>query len=164
MRAIVCALRRSTGFPLDDLTFVVTHFLPHLNRDALYRILKAEGLGRLLPASRTGASEGPVANLWRSRVVIQDTEARPQQCRTKGDEVLPREIGQRRHPRQFHQVERRDRTRETWIGVHLAPPRAVGMPRSVNPLASPPKLVTPAACSSPAITGARSAARASEAA
>src|SRR3954468_22791397 len=50
-RAIVCALRRATGFPLDDLTFVVTHFLPHLNRDAVYRILKAEGLGRLAPAS-----------------------------------------------------------------------------------------------------------------
>src|SRR3954471_7185246 len=32
-RAIVCALRRATGFPLDDLTFVVSHFLPHLNRD-----------------------------------------------------------------------------------------------------------------------------------
>jgi hypothetical protein len=28
----VCALRRSTGFPLDALTFVVSHFLPHLNR------------------------------------------------------------------------------------------------------------------------------------
>ncbi|MGE7413265.1 IS481 family transposase [Methylobacterium tarhaniae] len=49
-RAIVCALRRSTGFPLDDLTFVVTHFLPHLNRDAVYRILKAEGVNRLPPA------------------------------------------------------------------------------------------------------------------
>ena len=49
---MVCALRRATGFPLDDLTFVVTHFLPHLNRDAVYRILKAEGLGRLPPASR----------------------------------------------------------------------------------------------------------------
>jgi transposase InsO family protein len=48
----VCALRRATGFPLDDLTFVVTHFLPHLNRDAVYRILKADGLGRLAPASR----------------------------------------------------------------------------------------------------------------
>ena len=34
-RAIVCALRQATGFPLDDLTFVVTHFLPHLNRDAV---------------------------------------------------------------------------------------------------------------------------------
>jgi transposase InsO family protein len=49
-RAVVCALRRATGFPLDDLTFVVAHFLPHLNRDAVYRILKAEGLGRLPPA------------------------------------------------------------------------------------------------------------------
>lgn len=46
-RAIVCSLRRATGFPLDDLTFIVTHFLPHLNRDAVYRILKAEGLNRL---------------------------------------------------------------------------------------------------------------------
>jgi transposase InsO family protein len=51
-RAVVCALRRATGFPLDDLTFVVAHFLPHLNRDAVYRILKAEGLGRLPPASQ----------------------------------------------------------------------------------------------------------------
>jgi hypothetical protein len=25
-RAVVCALRRATGFPLDDLTFVVRHF------------------------------------------------------------------------------------------------------------------------------------------
>jgi transposase InsO family protein len=51
-RAIVCALRRATGFPLDDLTFVLTHFLPHLNRDAIYRILRAEGLGRLPGPSR----------------------------------------------------------------------------------------------------------------
>ncbi len=45
-RAIVCSLRRATNFPLDDLTFVVTHFLPHLNRDSIWRILKAEGLSR----------------------------------------------------------------------------------------------------------------------
>jgi transposase InsO family protein len=57
-RAIVCALRRATGFPLDDLTFVVTHFLPHLNRDAIYRILKAEGLGRLPPVSRSRKPDG----------------------------------------------------------------------------------------------------------
>src|SRR5687767_12445611 len=57
-RAIVCALRRATGFPLDDLTFVVTHFLPHLNRDAVYRILKAEGLNRLAPASRPRKPDG----------------------------------------------------------------------------------------------------------
>src|SRR5215217_4125396 len=55
-RAIVCALRRTTGFPLDDLTFVVTHFLPHLNRDAVYRILNAEGLGRRPPADRSRRS------------------------------------------------------------------------------------------------------------
>jgi transposase InsO family protein len=45
-RAVVCALRRATGFPLDDLTFVVAHFLPRLGRDNVYRILKAEGLSR----------------------------------------------------------------------------------------------------------------------
>src|SRR5436309_10927129 len=45
-RAVVCALRRATGFPLDDLAFVVRHFLPHLGRDNVYRILRAEGLSR----------------------------------------------------------------------------------------------------------------------
>src|ERR671912_949759 len=57
-RAIVCALRQATGFPLDDLTFVVTHFLPHLNRDAVYRILKAEGLNRLPAQSRSRKPDG----------------------------------------------------------------------------------------------------------
>ena len=57
-RAIVCALRQATGFPLDDLTFVVTHFLPHLNRDAVYRILKAEGLNRLPPAPQRKRETG----------------------------------------------------------------------------------------------------------
>jgi transposase InsO family protein len=57
-RAIVCALRRATGFPLDDLTFVITHFLPHLNRHAIYRILKAEGLGRLPRPSRSRKPDG----------------------------------------------------------------------------------------------------------
>lgn len=37
-RAIICQLRRSTGFGLDDLNFVVRHFLPHLNRDNIWRI------------------------------------------------------------------------------------------------------------------------------
>src|SRR3954469_803169 len=45
-RAVVCALRRITNFALDDLTFVITHFLSHLNRDSIWRILKAEGLNR----------------------------------------------------------------------------------------------------------------------
>src|ERR1044072_5796555 len=57
-RAIVCALRRATGFPLDDLTFVVTHFLPHRNRHAIYRILKAEGLGRLTGPRRPRKPDG----------------------------------------------------------------------------------------------------------
>jgi transposase len=45
-RAVVCELRRATGFPLDELTFVVRHFLPHLDRDNVHRILKAAGLSR----------------------------------------------------------------------------------------------------------------------
>jgi transposase InsO family protein len=45
-RAVVRALRRATGFPLDDLAFVVRHFLPHLDRDNVRRILKAAGLSR----------------------------------------------------------------------------------------------------------------------
>jgi transposase InsO family protein len=55
-RAVVCALRRITNFALDDLTFVVTHFLPPLNRDSIGRILKAEGLNR----RPTPASSRPV--------------------------------------------------------------------------------------------------------
>jgi transposase InsO family protein len=50
-RAVVCALRRATNFALDDLTFVVHHFLPHLNRDSVWRILRAEGLSRRPPPS-----------------------------------------------------------------------------------------------------------------
>jgi hypothetical protein len=46
-RAIVGAVREATRFPLDDLTFAIRHFLPHLNRYSIYRILKAEGLHRL---------------------------------------------------------------------------------------------------------------------
>ncbi|KQN00124.1 hypothetical protein ASE85_22050 [Sphingobium sp. Leaf26] len=42
-------MRRATGFPLDDLAFLLRHFLPHLNRDSIYRVLKAEGLNRRLP-------------------------------------------------------------------------------------------------------------------
>jgi len=48
-RAVVCALRRATNFALDDLTFVVTHFLPHLNRHSVWRILRAQGLSRRPP-------------------------------------------------------------------------------------------------------------------
>ena len=51
-RAIVGTLRRVTNFARDDLTFVITHFLPHLNRDSIWRILKAEGLNRRHPGNR----------------------------------------------------------------------------------------------------------------
>src|SRR4029453_7960885 len=53
-RGGVCAPPRATGFPLDDLAFVVRHFLPHLDRDNVYRILKAAGLSRR-PAPTTPA-------------------------------------------------------------------------------------------------------------
>lgn len=44
-QAIICHLRRATQFGLDDLTFVARHFLPHLNRDSIWRILKDAGRG-----------------------------------------------------------------------------------------------------------------------
>jgi hypothetical protein len=57
-RAIICAVRKATGFPLDDLTFVLRHFLPYLNRDSNYRVLKAEGLNRRPPKSTVQPSRG----------------------------------------------------------------------------------------------------------
>src|ERR687885_1894928 len=42
-RALVCAMRRATNFALDDLTFVVGHFLPHLNRDSVWRPEQCSG-------------------------------------------------------------------------------------------------------------------------
>ena len=46
-RRLVSLLRRETRFALDDLTALVRHFVPHLTRAAVYRILKAAGLARL---------------------------------------------------------------------------------------------------------------------
>src|SRR3954468_13665043 len=57
-RAIVCTLRRVSNFALDDLTFVITHFLPHLNRDSIWRILKAEGLNRRPKPAPTQPAKG----------------------------------------------------------------------------------------------------------
>src|SRR5690349_8682426 len=57
-RAIVCTLRRVTNFALDDLTFVMTHFLPHLNRDSIWRILKAKGLNRRPKPASTQPAKG----------------------------------------------------------------------------------------------------------
>ncbi len=58
-RAIVCAVREATRFPLDDLTFALRHFLPHLTRDSVYRILKAERLHRLADLPPRYADERP---------------------------------------------------------------------------------------------------------
>src|SRR3954451_12503522 len=57
-RAVVCALRRATNFALDDLTFVVSHFLPHLNRDSIWRILRAEGMSRRPPPASDRPKRG----------------------------------------------------------------------------------------------------------
>jgi transposase len=57
-RAIVCALRRATNFALDDLTFVVCHFLPHLNRDSIWRILKATGMNRRAKPASERSTKG----------------------------------------------------------------------------------------------------------
>src|SRR4051812_33191315 len=57
-RAVVCTLRRVSNFALDDLTFVITHFLPHLNRDSIWRILKAEGLNRRPKPAPTQPAKG----------------------------------------------------------------------------------------------------------
>ena len=58
-RAIVCAVREATRFPLDDLTFALRHVLPHLTRDSVYRILKADGLHRLADLPALYADERP---------------------------------------------------------------------------------------------------------
>jgi hypothetical protein len=55
---MVCTLRRVTNFALDDLTFVMTHFLPHLNRDSIWRILRAEGLNRRPKPAPTQPAKG----------------------------------------------------------------------------------------------------------
>ncbi len=57
-RAIICTVRRTTGFPLDDLTFTLRHFLPHLNRDNIYRVLRAEGLNRRPPKQSSQPAKG----------------------------------------------------------------------------------------------------------
>jgi transposase len=57
-RAVVCTLRQVTNFALDDLTFVITHFLPHLNRDSIWRILKAAGLNRRPKPASTQPAKG----------------------------------------------------------------------------------------------------------
>src|SRR3712207_103027 len=103
-RAIVCELRRATGFPLDGLAFVVRHFLPHLDRDNVYRILKAGGLGRLPPAVKPARRAGTFQEYELGFVHI-DAKHLPK-LRTAGGEWRKRFL--------FVAIDRRSRS------VHLA--------------------------------------------
>ncbi len=103
-RAVVCELRRATGFPLDDLTLVVRHFLPHLGRDSVYRILRAEGLGRLPPAAKPARTAGAFKD-YELGFVHLDIKHLPK-LRTADGEVRRRYL--------FVAIDRRSRS------VHLA--------------------------------------------
>jgi transposase len=103
-RAVVCALRRATGFPLDDLTFVVAHFLPHLDRDNVYRILKAAGLSRR-PAAAAPRREAGTFGEYGLGFVHVDVKHLPK-LRTAGGEWRKRFL--------FVAIDRRSRL------VHLA--------------------------------------------
>jgi transposase InsO family protein len=103
-RAVVCELRRATGFPLDDLTFVVTHFLPHLDRDNVYRILKAEGLSRR-PAAATPERAVAKFKEYELGFVHMDVKHLPK-LRTSDGELRKRYL--------FVAIDRRSRS------VHLA--------------------------------------------
>jgi transposase InsO family protein len=100
----VCALRRATGFPLDDLTFVVGHFLPHLGRDNVYRILKAEGLSRR-PAPTTPEEAAAKFKEYELGFVHVDVKHLPE-LRTADGELRERFL--------FVAIDRRSRS------VHLA--------------------------------------------
>jgi transposase InsO family protein len=103
-RAIVCELRRATGFPLDDLTFVVAYFLPHLDRDNVYRILKAAGLSRR-PAPAGPARAAGAFKEYELGFVHLDVKHLPK-LRTSDGELRKRYL--------FVAIDRRSRS------VHLA--------------------------------------------
>jgi transposase InsO family protein len=103
-RAVVCELRRATGFPLDELTFVVAHFLPHLDRDNVYRILRAEGLSRR-PAPATPERAAAKFKEYELGFVHMDVKHLPK-LRTSDGELRKRFL--------FVAIDRRSRS------VHLA--------------------------------------------
>jgi transposase InsO family protein len=103
-RAVVCELRRATGFPLDDLTFVVRHFLPHLDRDNVYRILRAAGLSRR-PAPATPERAAAKFREYELGFVHLDVKHLPK-LRTADGELRKRYL--------FVAIDRRSRS------VHLA--------------------------------------------
>ena len=65
-RAVVCALRRATGFPLDDLAFVVRRSLPHPGRDDVHRLLEAAGRRPPRPRGprRSSRRTGSASRAW----------------------------------------------------------------------------------------------------
>jgi transposase InsO family protein len=103
-RAVVRAPRRATGFPLDDLTFIIVHFLPHLNRDAVHRILRAEGLNRR-PAPATPERAAGKFREYEVGFVHVDVKHLPK-LRTSDGELRKRHL--------FVAIDRRSRS------VHLA--------------------------------------------
>jgi transposase InsO family protein len=103
-RAVVCALRRATGFPLDDLAFAVRHVLPHLDRDNVYRILRAEGLSRR-PAAAASRREAGAFGEYELGFVHMDVKHLPK-LRTADGELRKRFL--------FVAIDRRSRS------VHLA--------------------------------------------
>src|SRR3954453_18245451 len=103
-RAVVGALGRATGFPLDDLPFVARHSLPPLGRYHVYRILRAAGLSRR-PAST--APEKPAGKFkeYELGFVHVDVKHLPE-LRTADGECRKRSL--------FVAIDRRSRS------VHLA--------------------------------------------
>jgi transposase len=131
-RAVVCALRRSTGFALDDLTFVFARFLPHLNRDSVRRILRAEGLSRRPPP--------PSGRPKRGQGSFRDHDLGFVHIDSKHLPKLQTADGERRKRYLFVAIDRRSRS------VHLAvrttkpsaaPSPSCARPRPPSPSASP---------------------------
>ena len=110
---MVRALRRATGFPLDDLTFVVGHFLPHLGRDNVYRILRAAGLSRR-PAPATSERAAARFKEYELGFVHMDVKHLPK-LRTADGELRKRFL--------FVAIDRRSRS------VHLASRSRTRRPR-----------------------------------
>jgi transposase InsO family protein len=122
-RAVVCALRRATGFPLDELTFVITHFLPHLDRDNVYRILKAAGLSRR-PAPATPEKAAAKFREYELGFVHMDVKHLPK-LRTAGGEWRKRFlfVAIDRHSRSVHLAVKDDETEasaKAFLGEALA--------------------------------------------
>lgn len=122
-RCIVCLLRRETRFPLDDLTAVARHFLPQLSRDAIYCVLKAEGLARLAdllaaydwspPRKGTGHFKDYDPVLYADG---RQATARAVHGRRPGAPALTSACGDRRLPsRSVHLVVKNDLTRKSGI-------------------------------------------------